>query len=262
MRDLASLQRAFQRHVDRPGRAMQRAVLSTPRANAARRLGVYADAYRSRLVEALGNDYPALQGLLGESGFARMMREFIAAHPSRHPNLRWYGGELADFLARSARWRRRPLLAELARFEWALGLAFDAADAPAVTVEAVSRVPASAWPAMRLRLHPSVRQIRLRTNAPRIWRAASKGHKPPATAAQNRPAPWLVWRKGLTPCYRPLPDDEARALELAARGRNFAALSVALRRFVGEERAALLCAQLLRSWLNEGLVCGIEFKRR
>ena len=149
MKDLASLQRAFQRHVYRPGRAMERAVLATPRANAARRLGVYADAYRSRLVEALGNDYPALQGLLGETGFDRMMREFVAAHPSRHPNLRWYGGELAGFLTCSARWRRRPLLAELATFEWALGLAFDAADAPALGTDALARVPAAQWPRMR-----------------------------------------------------------------------------------------------------------------
>jgi len=257
VKDLASLQSAFQRHVYRPGRAMERAVLATPRANATRRLGVYADAYRSRLVEALGNDYPALQGLLGETGFDRMMREFVAAHPSRHPNLRWYGEELADFLSRSPR-SKRPLLAELATFEWALGLAFDAADAPAVTADAVSRVPASAWPAMRLRLHPSVRQIPLRTNAPQIWRAASRRRKLPRTATRRRPAPWLVWRKELTPCYRPLPPDEARALELAARGRNFASLCGALGRFVGEERAALRGAQLLRNWLNEGLVCGIS----
>jgi len=56
MKDLAALQRSFQRHVYRPGRAMERSVLATPRANAGRRLGVYADGYRARLVEALGTD--------------------------------------------------------------------------------------------------------------------------------------------------------------------------------------------------------------
>lgn len=262
MKDLVSLQRSFQRHVYRPSRAMERAVLATPRANAARRLGVYADAYRSRLVEALGNDYPALQALLGETGFSRMMREFVAAHPSRHPNLRWYGAELASFLSRSPRWRRRPLLAELARFEWALGLAFDAADVPPTTAEEVARVPAAGWPGMRLRLHPSVQQFWLRSNAPQVWRAASKGRKPPAATMRRRPSVWLIWRKGHEPFYRSLPPEEAWALGAAARGRDFASLSSGLRRFVGAERAAQTAAQLLRNWLSEGLVCGIDLARR
>lgn len=262
MTHLASLQRAFQRHVYRPGRAMQRAVLATPRANEARRLGVYADAYRSRLVEALGKDYPALQGLLGEAGFDRMMREFVAAHPSRHLNLRWYGGELAGFLSRSPRGRRRPLLAELAAFEWALGLAFDAADAPALGTDAPARVPAAEWPRMRLQFHPSVRQLALRSNAPDVWRAATDGARPPRGRLRRSASTWLVWRKGLTPFYRVLPADEAWALDAMARGRDFASICSGLRRFAGVANAALRGAQLLRNWLNEGLVCGIELKRR
>jgi hypothetical protein len=258
LKDLASLQRAFQRHVYRPGRAMERAVLATPRAAAARRLGVYANAYRSRLVEALGKDYPGLQGVLGERGFDRMMHEFITAHPSRFPNLRWYGGELARFLARSPRWRRQPLLAELARFEWALGLAFDAADAPPATAQEVARVPAADWPGMRLRLHPSVRLLWLRSNAPQVWRAASAGRKSPAAASGLRPSAWLVWRKGHQPFYRSLAPEEAWALSAVARGRDFAALSGGLRRFVGAGRAAQASAQFLRNWLAEGLISGVE----
>jgi len=258
VKELASLQRAFQRHVYLPGRAMERAVLPASRANAGRRLAVYADAYRSRLVEALGTDYPALQTLLGETGFGRMMRDFVAAHPSRHSNLRWYGGELARFLARSRRSRGRPLLAELARFEWALGLAFDAADAPLATAQEVARVPAADWPGMRLRLHPSVRLLWLRCNAPHVWRAASAGRKPPAAAMRLRPSGWLVWRKGHEPFYRALPPEEAWALGAAARGREFASLTSGLRRLVGAERAAQTGAQLLRNWLAEGLICAIE----
>lgn len=261
MKTLASVQRAFQRHVYRPGRTMERVVLATPRANAARRLGIYADAYRSRLVEALGSDYPALKGVLGERGFDRLMRAFIAAHPSRFPNLRWYGGEMAHFLERSSRGRRRKPLAELARFEWALGLAFDAEDAPLAKVEDAARVPAADWPGMRLRLHPSVQLLWLRGNAARVWRAASAGRKPPAAAMRLRPVGWLVWRKGHEPFYRSLPPEEAWALGAAGRERDFASLAGGLRRFVGAGRAAQTAAQLLRNWLAEGLICAIETHR-
>jgi len=252
------LQRAFQRHVDRPGRAMERAVFATPEASAARRLGVYADAYRSRLVAALATDYPVLKGVLGNAGFERMMAEFIVAHPSRNANLRWYGGALGEFLARSPRWSRRPLLHELARFEWALGLSFDAADAPPVTVEEVARIAAAEWPGLRLRLHPSVQLLQLRSNAPRIWRAATEGRKTPAPIRHPRPAAWLVWRIGHDPYYRVLPPDEAWALGAARRGREFASVVDGLRRFVGTAQAAQSAAQLLRNWLSEGLICSIE----
>ncbi len=254
MSDLRGLQRAFQRHVYRPGRAMRREVVSTARAGAARRLSVYVHAYGSRLVEALGNDYEALKAVLGESAFERAILEFVAAHPSRHPNLRWYGGELAAFLARSPRTRARPLLAELAAFEWALGLAFDAADSPVMTVEEVGRTPAHDWPAMRFGLHPSVRRLALRSNAPAVWRAARDGKRIPRATLRRAPAPWLVWRKGLTPFYRVLPKDEAWALAAVARGRDFAAICAGLRRFAGETRAAQRGAQLLKTWLRDGVV--------
>jgi hypothetical protein len=258
MSELASLQRAFQRHVDRPGRAMAGAVLATARAGAARRLGVYADAYRLRLVEALANDYPALQAVLGEAGFEGMMRAFIAARPSRHANLRWYGGELARYLARARQWRRRPLLAELARFEWALGLAFDAEDAPVAAVHDAARVSADRWPGMRLRLHPSVQLLPLRSNAPQVWRAAGAGRKAPAAAMRRRPVHWLVWRKGHEPFYRALSREEAWALGAVAKGRSFSHLCDGLRRHVGDARAAQRAAQFLKGWLEEELVRTIE----
>jgi len=258
MKDLAALQRSFQRHVYRPGRAMERSVLATPRANAGRRLGVYADGYRARLVEALGTDYPALQGLLGAPAFERMLREFVAAQPSRHANLRWYGGELARFLARAPRWGRRPLLAELARFEWALGLAFDAADAPLASAEQVARIPAADWPAMRFRLHPSVQRLWLHTAAPQAWSKAILGRASAVAGARQRKSAWLVWRREHEPFFRALPPEEAWALGAAARGRDFAFLSGGLRRFVGAERAAQASAQLLRNWLAEGLISAID----
>ena len=258
MKDLASLQRAFQRHVDRPGRAMELAVHATPAAGAARRLGVYADAYRSRLAGALATDYPALKCVLGGPGFERMMREFIARNPSRQANLRWYGEALAGFLARSPIWSRRPLLHELAQFEWALGIAFDAADAPTVSAEEVARIAPSGWPGLLLSLHPSVQLLRLRCNAPEIWHAAIEGHERPLTARGSRQVTWLVWRRGHEPFYRKVPSDEAWALGAISRGREFASLVDGLRRFAGTSQAAQSAAQLLRNWLTEGLICAIK----
>ena len=258
MKELAALQRAFQRHVYRPARAMEQAVLATSRASAARRLSIYADGYHSRLVGALANDYPALQALLGEDNFNTLMREFVAAHPSRFANLRWYGGGLARFLARSPRWRMRPLLRELAAFEWALGLAFDAENAPWLEVEQVARIPAEDWPDMRFALHPSAQRVDLRSNAPRIWQWAEDGGPKPKTRLLHAPAAWLIWRKGQTPFYRVLATDEAWALAAIGRGRSFGTVCNGLRKFVGDAGAARRGAQLLRNWITEELLCAAD----
>lgn len=257
MKDLAALQRAFQRHVHRPGGAMQGEVLGTARAGAARRLSVYADGYRARLAQVLQSDYPALAGLVGEAGFERLAGGFIAAHPSRYPNLRWYGGALSAWLSRAPRWRRRPVLGELARFEWALGLAFDAADAVPTRDEEVARVPPPAWPGMRFRLHPSVQLLELRSNAPAIWRALDAGGKPPRASTRAAPRTWLVWRRGHEPFYRVLSPEESWALNAVMRGRDFAALVGGLRRIVGTAAAAQSGAQFLRNWLAGKLIAGI-----
>ncbi len=254
MNDLETLQRTFARHVRHPGRGMRDAVLTGKGASVTRRLSVYSDGYRARLVEVLRADYPALVGVLGGAGFARMACDFIHAHPSGHPNLRWYGAGLGGYLRRSSRWRRRPVLAELACFEWALGLAFDAADERQVTADDAGRVPPAAWAGMCLRLHPSVQLLRLRSNAPKLWKADDAGEVLPGVSMRKRTSGWLVWRKGHEPFFRPLPPGEAWALEAVARGRDFAALVGGLRRFVGTQSAAQAGAQFLRNWLDEGLI--------
>ena len=256
MSALGSLQRAFQRHVLRPTRAMERRVVSTRRASAGMRLAIYSNAYRERLIEALGIEFEGLQALAGDAAFRRLALGFIAAHPSRRPNLRWYGARLAGFLARAPRWRARPVLAEMAAFEWALGLAFDAPDAPPLTVEALASVPPEDWPAMTFRLHPAVHRLALRSNAPRIWRAAHDRQALPRPARSAQPARWLIWRKGLLPYYRRLPEAEARALDLLARGRSFEAICAGLRRHLPAAEVAQAAARMLKGWVEEGVLRG------
>jgi len=51
------------------------------------RLDVYGQAYRLRLIEALGKDFPGLRALIGETDFEAAGRAYIERHPSQHPSL-------------------------------------------------------------------------------------------------------------------------------------------------------------------------------
>ena len=105
--------------------SFQAAVRDTQKADRITLLDVYRDGYALRLIEVLTTDYPGLMAMAGPADFDHMARAYIAAHPSRHPSVRWFGKDVADFLSRTPPYSRTPAAAEMARFEWALGEAFD-----------------------------------------------------------------------------------------------------------------------------------------
>src|SRR3546814_5214850 len=63
-----------------------------------------------------------------------------------------------------------PYLADVARIERAWIEAYHAAEAPALDPAALARFTPDELPALRLRLHPSVRLVRSRFPAMTIWR--------------------------------------------------------------------------------------------
>lgn len=216
------------------------------------RLAIYRDAYRLRLVEVLESDYPALKAHLGEA-FEGIAREYLAAHPSTFRNVRWFGGRLAGFLRAHPRHCANPVLADLAEFEWTLGLAFDAADAPSVTFDEVATVAPEHWPGLRFSAHPSLHVRKLHTAAVGLWKAALS--EPASPRDENGAVvEWAIWRKNLAPHFRSMPADETQALAATRAGNSFADICAGLCNWVGPEQAATRAAQLLRGWVDEGWI--------
>ncbi|MFH0344064.1 MAG: DUF2063 domain-containing protein [Chromatiales bacterium] len=250
--DIAELEQRFQAFVlnRRPG--IESAIVADTRAGAFERLNVYADAYRLRLLETLGKDYPALRALLGEAELNRLGRAYIDAHPSDTPSVRWFGRHFAVFLQQKM--PQRPALSELAAFEWAQGEVFDAPGASVLGIEDIAKIPAGAWPAMRLVLHPAHRRLDLVWNAPAIAQAVGAKAKPPRPIAGPAPVAWLLWRWALDIHWRSLEPGEADALDAARRGASFGEICERLCTRIEPDQAALHAATLLKRWLADGLV--------
>ena len=68
-----------------------------------KRLGIYADAYRLRIIEALSNSYPILKALLGDDLFEQAARLYIDQYPSTYRNMRWVGDKMAEHLQENCR---------------------------------------------------------------------------------------------------------------------------------------------------------------
>src|ERR1700680_816161 len=126
---LRQLQRDPQDHLLGEPSSIADAVVDAPPLPTLARLGIYRNAYRVRLIDALGDTYTVLHALLRHEVFVALGEEFVGAHPSVHRSIRWYGGELAEFLGQYPPYAEQPILAELALLEWTLAEGFDAARA-------------------------------------------------------------------------------------------------------------------------------------
>ncbi|MGE0424034.1 MAG: putative DNA-binding domain-containing protein [Reyranellaceae bacterium] len=249
---------AWMRGTPEPADALRARVLDTQKADRDTLLAVYRDAYALRLIEALTTDYPGLLAMAGPADFDLMARAYIAAHPSTHPSVRWFGRDVADFLARTPPFSTTPAAADMARFEWALGEAFDAADAEPLGFEQLAAAPPDAWESLRLAFVPSLRRVTLAYQAPQAFQrrdAVAPGDlEVPAEAGA---VDWLIWRPAADTDaqFRSMARDEAAALDAMGAGAQFPAMCATLARHVGEpDAAAGRAAGLLRAWLEAGLI--------
>jgi hypothetical protein len=259
---LATLQGQFQDYVlgARPG--IEAAVVGNDRADARTRLNVYADAYRLRLLEALGNDYEALRLFLGADKFEQLGRAYIEAHPSDTASVRWFGRHLPEFLGATAGYAARPVLRELALFEWNKGEVFDAPDDEPLLIEAIAAVPPESWPEMRLLPHPTLRRLDLRWNVPAICQAYEAQEKVPKARARPRVVSWLLWRdEALNIRWRALGADEAAAVDAMRAGHSFGELCELLCQWVEPEQAAMHAAGLLKRWVVDRLIVDLDVPR-
>lgn len=258
MTALARLQTTFQEYLQRLEGDAESLIADNARVDARARLSIYAQAYRLRLLEALDANYPVLHQWRGEAAFQTLGGAYIDVCPSNHYNIRYFGDQLPRFLKVVEPFCNTPELSEMAALEWALALAFDAADSPVAGAAAVAAIPVARWPQMRLKFHPAVQRLDLHSNVLAIWKAVLAQTPPPEPQSQRDPTGWLVWRQNLSPFFRSLSVDEAWALDATHRGDNFAGLCEGLCEWIDAQNVAAHAAALLQQWITDGLVTEIS----
>jgi hypothetical protein len=251
---LPDIQDAFQRFLLAGDPDISSHVVGTRRVPVETRLGIYGDGYRSRLIESLQSSFPVLADLLGEADFETLAARYVNTHESTFFSIRYYGDRMADFLASDAEYAQAPLLAELARWEWAMAAAFDAADAEPIGVTAFAQVAPEDWAELRLEWSPSVQVLELEWNAPELWKAVTQDTERPDPSLSPEPASWLIWRHELQIYFRPLGAEEAAVIAAARGGQSFGELCVLLCEHLDEHEASLHAAGFLRGWLQAGLI--------
>lgn len=253
-----SMQLQFQQHM--LGEADTTALITGSAARQSLGLGIYAHAYRARLLDTLADAYKKTQAVLGDSAFERVALAYIAAHPPTTRSLRWYGDQFEAHLA--AHHADQPAHAEMARLDWALRKAFDGPDADALDASTLGELPPDAWATLRLVPVPTTELLVLRHNTVAVWQALDDDDTPPALAASGVDIDWLVWRKGLQPHFRSLHRVEAALLRAMLDGSSFAqscacAQATAAAAGLAEDEVSTLIAGFMREWLADQLLARV-----
>lgn len=263
-RSVLSLQLQFQQHVLGDGDAT--ALVSGTTARRSLGLGIYANAYRVRLIDTLVDAYEKTQAVMGEAAFEAAAFSYIAAYVPTTRSLRWYGDHFDAHLATHR--PDQPGHAELARLDWALRRAFDGPDSEVLDASGLVGVPPEAWAMLRLVLVPTAELLVFRHNTVAVWQALDDDQVPPALVASATEVNWLVWRKGLQPHFRSLHPVEAVLLRAMLAESSFAqscagAEAVAAELGLSEEEVSALIGGYMRQWLEDGLLSRVvQFSSR
>lgn len=256
MMRLQELQNTFQQYLldDEPSATVLEHVSQSTINNVAKRLNIYHHAYRSRIREVLSSQFPNLAKLLGTDVFNQYMDDFIDRYPSTHRNMRWLGDQLSDFLQAYA--PDKPLYADIANFEWRLGLAFDSLDTPCLSLQNLSAFTPEQWGDLSFQWHPSVYLGQAQTNVIRAWMALENNDQANLDMALE-PTQFLVWRKEMVSQFKSLTALEADAIAYMMQRHTFGELCEYLTAHMDEEDVLPYAAGLLSQWLQEEMLVSV-----
>lgn len=226
-----------------------------------KRLKIYFDAYRIRLMEILKLDFSKTYVLLGEDLYFQAFTAYLNAHPSSHFNVRYFGQQFPQFLRDCSPFCDEPIFAEMADFEWTLMSTLDAEDAHVLSLNDLQQVPQEDWPKLMFKFHPSVKHVAYEWDTPPLWKSIDNEEPPRAAKKLSQPQHWLIWRKGISSRYESISNEQVTLFNLLSEsGYCFSEILESLNQTMPEEKVPEFAISHLQHWIEEELISGIEVK--
>lgn len=144
---------------DVPKNGIGALITEDDRMNAVDRVGIYADMYFYRLLDAIRVDFSATVEILGNAHFHNLITSCLVACPPSRPSITDASRNLAEFVQHSAWCDEFPFSRDVILVDRALLEVFLAADAVAISFDELRAVPPSAWASLRFRAHPASRVL-------------------------------------------------------------------------------------------------------
>ncbi len=254
MISLKELQDSFQKALLEGDTQILSEIPDTPREKHDVLLGVYQFAYSARLMEFLENDYPQLHAYLGDEQFETLCMAYIRENPSHHPNARWYGNDLPDFIAHNKAYSQQPQIRDLAALELALNMVFDEREDPSLDLSQLGQVAPDQWPALTFKPHKATKRLDYKTNVAELWNSLVSNQTPPDVQIFDDPLHLLVFREEFQSSFRSMSYEEAMMWDKMAAGVPFGVLCEVMATYGGEDDAPMRAGSYLHTWISAGLI--------
>jgi hypothetical protein len=183
------------------------------------RLEIYHSAYRSRLIDCLVDDYPALRHALGPAAFRALCLAYIAAHPSSSPSLNHFGAHMPTFCA-THDLPHNAACAELAELEWAIVVVIHAAQGSALPMAVLANLTPEQFGHSRFQACPALRLVEHAFAVNQYYSAYRRDL--PAELAAPQPGFTLVLRRGASVTREALERPHGLILRALLAGKSVA----------------------------------------
>ena len=217
---LRELQAAFAASIVGADRADLMAAITGDTIPAAARLGVYRHHVFESLGTALAATFPTVQALVGTAFFRGLARAFVRHALPQQPVLAEYGADFPAFVAEFEAARDLPYLADVARLDWALNVAFQAPLGERLAAADLSLLPAERLASMSISLAAGVVLINSPYPLDRIWEASQPGAAGGTVDLNSGASNLLVWRRPDDAAFVSLTAGEAAFMTALAHGRS------------------------------------------
>jgi hypothetical protein len=206
-----------------------------------------------RLHEALAEDFPTVQKLVGQDRFEQLARDYFTLHPSQSFTLSRVGLALPDYLATECVEPDSAALADVARLERALVEVTHAKDTPLLTAEHLAAQAAEDLHHIGFVMTEALRLLAFDHNVLPVVDALYGDEPMPSLEARRS---WTVlWRQGQTVWRRSVSEAPYEALRSLCDGGTIAdAVDASLAAWIGDPAGL---EQELSAWFAEWLRDGL-----
>lgn len=217
---LRDLQAAFAAHLQGEDLPVLADVVVGDAIAAAARLRIHRHHVRQSLAGALATIFPTVQAIVGEAFFGTMAAGYVLQDLPGQPVLAEYGANFPAHVSRYGPAATLPYLADIARLDWALNLAYHAPMEPRLGASDLAGLPAERLFELKPGLAAGSILVRSPWPIDRIWHAAQPGAALGTVSLEEGPASVLVLSRPDDAVFVSLEPSEAVFVEALSEGAS------------------------------------------
>lgn len=243
---LNQLQQSLKQEITSSHGASVLPFITEGRMSAQERVGIYSDAYGTRLFEALKTDFEATCKVLGEEDFYDLTLSYLKEFPSISTSIEEVGVKLPEFIGKHPLGIKIPYMQELATLEWNLVESFYADDLPPFDQTSLNTLSSSVWGEVKLTLDTSIKLLSTSWPILTVWETKKSFIIPEIKPALSF---YLIHRHNYNVQVRAINEIEYHALSMVQEGHSVSSLCKELEDLPGEELMGIF-----QNWMQTGIV--------